>query len=300
MSEEFAHLIEAVKPEAALREEDRIVAIQRDRWVGYTRAETILATLEALLRHPKVSRMPNLLIVGDSNNGKSMLVQRFKERHPAVDNEKGDGIVLPVLVVQTPTTADEGRLYSSILEECFAPFRHSDPPDKKYSQITELFKVIALRVLVLDDIHNILAGPEKKRRQFLNVLRYCGNGWKVPIVACGIDTAFNAVRGDEQLSNRFRHAVLPRWSHDIDYLRLLASFERLLPLRQASVLTGQDIAKSILALAEGVLGEIVGVLKAAAIEAVRRGTEKITLDIVTRMEWARLSERKRGLEGSLV
>ena len=53
--------------------------------------------------------MPNLLMVGETNNGKTMLVQRFRKQHPASNNPGGDDIVLPVLVIQSPPVADEVR-----------------------------------------------------------------------------------------------------------------------------------------------------------------------------------------------
>jgi len=36
--------------------------------------------------------MPNMLLVGDTNNGKTMLVQRFRAQHPAHDNPQGAGV----------------------------------------------------------------------------------------------------------------------------------------------------------------------------------------------------------------
>lgn len=53
-----------------------------------------------LLVFPKQSRMPNLLIVGETNNGKTVLVNRFRDKHPPLDNPNGDAIILPVLYIQ--------------------------------------------------------------------------------------------------------------------------------------------------------------------------------------------------------
>lgn len=48
-------------------------------WIGYTQARTILSQLDYLLEYPAMHRMPNLLIVGRTNNGKTMLIDRFLE-----------------------------------------------------------------------------------------------------------------------------------------------------------------------------------------------------------------------------
>jgi hypothetical protein len=50
-----------------------------------------------------------LLIVGDTNNGKTMIVNRFERLHLADDNPDGETIRLPVLIVQAPPTPAEGH-----------------------------------------------------------------------------------------------------------------------------------------------------------------------------------------------
>src|SRR5689334_11114168 len=94
------HLHESVRPYLALSDEERIIRIQSPRWIGYDRANQILQKLDELIRYPKNNRMPNLLIVGRSNNGKSEIVTRFASKYPTDDNPAGDGITVPVLYVQ--------------------------------------------------------------------------------------------------------------------------------------------------------------------------------------------------------
>ena len=67
-------------------DEYRINMIENSKWIGYPRAKKIMDKLDDLLRHPKTLRMPNLLIVGDTNNGKTILVNRFNTIHqPTID-----------------------------------------------------------------------------------------------------------------------------------------------------------------------------------------------------------------------
>ena len=53
-----------------------------DQWIGYPRAVDALERLESLLTWPDKQRMPNLLILGPTNNGKSMIVEKFRRLHP--------------------------------------------------------------------------------------------------------------------------------------------------------------------------------------------------------------------------
>jgi hypothetical protein len=61
---------------------------------------------------------------------------------------------------------------------------------------------------------------------------------------------------------------------------LLNGFEALLPLRQFSDLSAPELAKLIMSITAGVVGEIKDLLVRAATEAIESGTEKITEDIL--------------------
>jgi hypothetical protein len=80
MSAEYPHLhssAQAVIDESA---ESRIRRIRTDRWISYARAEASLGAIDDLLTFPKRTRMPNLLLVGRTNNGKTMIVESCCER----------------------------------------------------------------------------------------------------------------------------------------------------------------------------------------------------------------------------
>lgn len=292
----FAHLQESAIQALGLNDDERIERIRSGRWIGYPQAKLAMARLNELLAHPPISRMPNLLIVGDTNNGKTMLVQRFRNQHPAHDNPHGDAIVVPVLYVQAPPVPDEGRLYNNILEQLFAPYRAGERIDKKQSQVLKLLKSVGLRMLIIDEIQHVLAGSLNRQRTFLNVLKYIGNELQVPIVAVGIKDAFRAIQTDPQLANRFEPIWLPRWQMDTDFKRLLVSFERMLPLREASELHNPELANRLLGMSEGLIGELSRILNEAAVLAIKSGKEHIDSQLLDGMDWCTPSERKRQLD----
>ena len=57
---------------------ERIARIRSDRWIAYPRAMQAIDRLHELFEYPKRLRMPNLLIVGPTNNGKSMIAEKFR------------------------------------------------------------------------------------------------------------------------------------------------------------------------------------------------------------------------------
>lgn len=293
---EPTHLSPQTQQALGLPAEQRIERIRAPRWIGYPRAQTVLAKLEDLLTYPRSHRMPNLLLVGETNNGKSMLVERFRSRHPARDNPRGEGVVVPVLVIQAPPTPDEGRFYNAILERLFAPYRPHDRVDRKQTQVLKLLGLVHLQMLIVDEVHHILAGNLNKQRGFLNVLKYLGNELQVPIVGVGTKDAFRAIQTDPQLANRFEPTALPRWNFDNDFLRLLVSFERMLPLHLASNLHETTLATKLLAMSEGYLGELSKLLTHASVMAVTSGAERIDAKLLDGVDWTPPSERRRQAE----
>lgn len=276
--------------------EARIERLRRPFWIGYTRAQQLLAKLEDLFTHPKTHRMPSLLIIGESNAGKTMLANRFAQLHHADDNPEGEAVCVPLLLIQAPPGPNENRFYNTILEALCIPYRPREQLAQKQFQVLRLLKQVGLRVLLLDEIHNLLTGPVSKQRQFLNVLKYLSNDLQIPLVGLGTKEALRAIQADPQLANRFEPVALPRWQLDRDFLKLLASFEQVLPLREPSRLIEAPLARQLLALSEGNLGELSALLRAAAIYAIKSGRERIDAQALAAIAWVPPSERRRQAE----
>ena len=225
MAELGAHLKAEARALLEQSNQERLEFIKLEPSVAYTRAREILDRLEGLFTAPRQPRMRNLLIVGESNNGKSTILEEFRKRHPAVENLEGEGVDVPVLCVEVPPVPDENRLYIGILDELFAPYRSSDHVSKKRKVVVDLLPRLNVKMLMLDEIHNLLGSSVSKRQGFLNTLRHLGNVLQIPIVAAGLPEAARALFTDPQLANRFHPEPLQRWTLDVEYLRLLKSLE---------------------------------------------------------------------------
>jgi hypothetical protein len=127
----------------------------------------------------------------------------------------------------------------------------------------------------------------------LNVIKHLSNELQIPIVGAGTRAAFHALQTDPQLSNRFEPAVLPRWEQGGEYLRLLASFERALPLRRPSHLVEERLALKLLSLIDGKIGELARLLAKAAVRAVHTGAERIDRNLLDSVRWVAPAERRQ-------
>jgi len=98
---DLSHLTPSAQRLAALPSAERIMHIRAERWIGYPRAVDAVNRLEALYQWPAKQRMPNLLIIGATNNGKSMIVEKFRRQH--LPSSSPDSEHIPVLCVQMPS-----------------------------------------------------------------------------------------------------------------------------------------------------------------------------------------------------
>ena len=165
--------------------DERIAKVRGGCWIRYSRAEEITARLDHLLQLPTTHRMPNLLIVGETNNGKTALVNHFLAQHRAQVGGSGKPSCIPIVAVQAPPLPDERRFYQAILAQVFAPFRASKSAGQLQYEVLRLLATVEVKLLIIDEIQHVLAGPLLKQRQFLNVIKYLGNELQIPIVAAG-------------------------------------------------------------------------------------------------------------------
>ncbi len=291
---QYEHLAVSVRPLAGEDNESRIRRIQSDMWISYSRAEAALAAMEDLLTYPKRTRMPNLLIVGPTNNGKTMIVEKFRRDHPSVSASATlNGFAsVPVLKVQMPAGPDEAKFFGAVLEELGFPHMLSDRGSKRQDAAMRLLRNTQVSILIIDEVHNLLSGTRLQQRRLLNLLRWLGNELQIPLVAVGTAEALHAIHSDDQLANRFEPLGLPAWRTGREIQQLLKTLEAVLPLRLPSQLSRSSLASKIVSAAEGILGEILSVVRRAAIAAVKSGEEAITDRLIDESGFISPSDRR--------
>lgn len=146
---DLSHLLPAAQGLARLPADERIQRLRADRWIGYPRAVEALNRLEALYAWPNKQRMPNLLLVGPTNNGKSMIVEKFRRTHPA--SSDADQEHIPVLVVQMPSEPSVIRFYVALLAAMGAPLRPRPRLPEMEQLALALLRKVGVRMLVIVD-----------------------------------------------------------------------------------------------------------------------------------------------------
>jgi hypothetical protein len=295
MTEEFSHLQASARRYIAESDDGRIRRIRTDRWITYERAEAALGALHDVLQFPKRTRMPNLALVGPTNNGKTMVIEKFRRAHPVIEaNRTPEGsAIVPIIKIQMSPGPDERRFFGAILDAVNYPYLPTESIAKRQDSAMRLMRISRVDLLIIDEVHNLLSGSRLQQRRLLNLLRWLGNELQIPVVAVGTHDALHAIQSDDQLANRFTPVSLPPWRDGETFLKLLSTLEAVLPLRRASNLQGSDLAGKILSISEGILGEIIALVTMAAVAAIRSGEECISAKVLDRCGFVAPSKRRR-------
>lgn len=279
------HLHESFRATLDLGPDERIRFLLEPRWIGYARAKLILDDMAALMRMPKIPRMRNMLIVGDSNNGKSKIIERFTELHGEGYVSEDSHSIRPVIVAESPPSADEKGLYVSILSQFWSPYKKNGTvTELRYDAITRLRQCQA-EILIIDEIHSLLVGPPAKLRAVMNTIKMLCNELRIPIVGVGTRDAVRVLHSDPQHASRFDVYSLPLWKLDPEFQTLLAGFESVLPLKKPSDLASPEMATLLHDISEGNLGDLHRLLIECSNVAIQSGQESITREIVASKAW---------------
>jgi hypothetical protein len=296
---DLSHLHPSMQDFALLPNSERVAHIRAERWIGYTKAQEALAKLEDLFTWPHRQRMPNLLIIGPTNNGKSMIVEKFRRSHLPELSKESSHEIIPVLVMQMPSDPSIIRFYNMLLTAMNTPIHPRARVVALESLALKLLRITRVKMLVIDELHNMLAGSTNLQREFLNLIRFLGNELRIPIVCVGTRDAYLAIRSDDQLENRFEPFILPLWKEGQELMSLLASFAVSFPLRRPSNIHQMDVARYILTRTEGTIGEISILLTRAAIAGIESGEEALNARTLTLADYESPTERRRAFEREL-
>jgi len=150
--------------------EGRIWFVRQDKWIGYARADEVLAAMRDLMDQPQQRRRRGMLVAGRAKNGKSTLLAQFLDEHPVTTREGGEADC-PVVAMEMPAKADESQFWSSLLVALKIPHRDNDPASRKRAQALDVLTRIRCRVVLIDEVHNVLPGHALQQRQLLAVMK---------------------------------------------------------------------------------------------------------------------------------
>ena len=171
----------------------------------YPRATEALQQLERLYETPRRDRMPCLLLHGDSNIGKTKITAKFRRAHPNEFDERSGVERCSVVSMQMPPTPDQHRFYSGLLFELGAPHNAAAGLASLERLARDILRRVSPRMLVVDEVHHLLAGSYREQRAALNLLKFLANDLQISMVLVGTRDAVLALQTDTQMMSRISH-----------------------------------------------------------------------------------------------
>ncbi|QKF72371.1 transposition-related ATP-binding protein TniB [Aliarcobacter faecis] len=263
-----------------MSDEERIYFIQKDKWIDYPLANKVLLKMQDIFNAPKSIRSRGMLLYGDSNNGKTAILKKFYRDFSKDEyiDEDGDLIhLMPILYVISESSSDESVMFSKILSAMNVPVNHKEKAIKKKEEVIYNLGIMKTKLIIIDEIQNVLQGPYNKMTQLITSLKTLNNTTAIPIILAGTQDAMSAISIDNQTKSRFKPLELPNWNNDENFSRFITTIEAMLPLKKASNLyQNYELLTYLHELSNGCIGEVIDILKDASIYAIRTKSEKIT------------------------
>jgi len=290
--EYFAQLPQKTKDALSLSNKDRIEFIKKPKFIKHPKALKLFNKLIDLMNEPKKDRIRSILLVGDPNNGKTAMVKKFYEMNVYKDDEKML-FFEHVMLIQAPNRADLHDLYNKMFQFFVVPYRKDEPISEREKKIRHYCEVNEVRMIIIDEIQGALIGSITKQMEFMNGIKNLSNILKIPIVLVGTPKGVSLVSSDHQLKSRFVPTRIKKWEYNEDYLSLLYSIEMTLPLKKPSnIYKNEKLAKDILELSDGLIGDIMTICELLAIEAIESKKEKIERKMIKEIEYVPAYDRE--------
>ena len=291
-SEYIELLPEQTQNALKLSREKRIEFIKKPKFIRHPKALKLFSKLTDLMNEPKKERIRSILLIGDSNNGKTAMVKKFFEMN-IYDNEETQQYYEHVMLIQAPNRADLHDLYNKMFQFFVVPYRKDEPISEREKKIKHYCEVNKVRMIIIDEIQGALIGSITKQMEFMNGIKNLSNILKIPIVLVGTPKGVGLVSGDHQLKSRFVPTKIKKWEYDEDYLSLLYAIEMTLPLKRPSLIYEDEaLAKEILELSDGLIGDIMTVCELLAQQAIKSGKERIERKMLQEIEYVPAYDRE--------
>jgi hypothetical protein len=277
MNDSTGHLTQEAHDALGLPIAERCRRCLSDKFVNHGYTNQITGSLEYLLSKPATSRAGGIVASGPAGAGKTMLANAIMRRYQDPTSTSRFAALI------TMTEAREAKqIYLRLLDALGCPHGDRYTGEKRRELAVKLAREASLRLLVIDEIQDILIGTPRQQQLSLEVIKSLMNTLGVTILALGTPEAKYVMATNEHLRARFQFMELPKWSADEALAVFLRAFESSLPLAEPSRLYQLTPMRTLVKASDGVLTRIVEIVTRAATISLQNGNERITDEFIRR------------------
>jgi len=276
---------------AAMTIKDRVDYFEKI-YIKHPDADEIFTKLNECVQSGKSRRRePDcLLLTGDTGTGKSRLIEKFMAGYPREDLEERTNI--PVLWLRTPPGVMQGGLVTELI---YGVNGITIPNSRsRIYQNTILFRKYIqdcdIWLIVIDEFQHFYDQVKRKLLpEVADWIKVLIDNAKVSIAFVGMPDAEMVINANPQLKGRIslRHHITPFGYTTTEtlktFIKILAVLQQQLPLieKERCKLFSLDMAIRIGYATNGVMRQIMRLLRKATIAAVEGGEEYISMDVLS-------------------
>lgn len=257
---------------------EKCAFVLKDRLIRYPAMSGVRSQANWMLLEPSQARARGLICTTTMGNGKTSLANAIAQEYRPSD----DGRAPCAIKISLEGCRDARSAYGRIMEELGSPARISHRLSDRELIVVRLLRDARCRLLILDEVQDLLLASIREQQRTLEAIKYLMNRLRLPILAFGTEEAGMGFAADKHLAARFSQCTLPLWAADEILRSFLSTYERFIPLPQASDLADRPALDLLIKLSGGVLDKIVKRVQNAALLALHLGRERIDLDLLER------------------
>ncbi|MFA6289274.1 MAG: TniB family NTP-binding protein [Opitutaceae bacterium] len=282
MDETYPHLL--VESAALLTKsiDERTTWINTDRFIMHANAKPVLSAMKDIFNRPPCIRPACLAVIGDSNEGKTAVANRFfRDMGGDPANIFGNHEEMPIVLVEMPPRATEPRICLAIARALHLTSSANTKSRLVSDHVYRALVAKKVRVLILMEFQHAEPLPKFERQVVLDMVKGISNQG-ISVIAVGTEEARKLLGQDEQVANRMRVIHIKGFTQGQDLMDFLHSLEAFYPLPQPSGLGEKQIMTQIYRRTLGVTGEIIALCNAAAVWAVRNNKPCIDMEALVK------------------
>jgi len=269
MDELYPHLLVESAALLAKSIDERIAWINTDRFIMHANAKPALSAMKDIFNRPPCIRPACLAIIGDSNEGKTAVVNRFfRDMGGDPASIFGNHDEMPIVLAEMPPRATEPRICLAIARALHLTSSANSKSRLVSDHVYRALVAKKVRVLILMEFQHAEPLPKCERQVVLDMVKGISNQG-ISVFAVGTEEAKKLVAEDEQVANRMRVIRIKGFDQGQDLMDFLHSLQAFYPLPQPSSLGEKQMMTMIYRRTLGITGEVIALCNAAAVWAVR-------------------------------
>lgn len=229
-----------------------------------------------------------MLLEGATGTGKSTLVKSYADAYPRYETPQGTKV--PMFYLETPSPVTVKGMAARLLEVLGDPGAHHGTLWSMNSRLIHFLRACEVHLVILDDFHHLIDRETNrvmdKVSDWLKVLIKEAN---VPFLVVGLEgTVRRILDANAQLSRLFaiRETLQPfTWDQQQpdgiqEFAAFVAFAENRIGLPLTVEIERKDLLNRLHLATNGVVGNVMNLLRYSAVLAQQRKTDHLTLEII--------------------